>query len=260
MSALLLTYIPTSVAWWVSYEGAKDVLFEKFGSRAQANDMAAPSHGGVPHPVLHAAAGGVAGFAAALVSNPMCLATTRLQTQHTRSAASVPLERNLFDSIRSIVKVRVDPSSPAPRPRSRRVVCRMRAQLHLGAASCRDWPTAQLLQHCRLQCMNKYLHLARTLSRHATRRCLSLSHQPWWCGSVPWLSFGRPCFATRLLRCWCCWPHDVCLLCHASECTCVESSQVKRGSKVLRMRSDITASGIPRRLVVFTDLGLTQLC
>ena len=145
MSALLATYLPTSVAWWVTYEWAKDQLVSRFGAAAaaegrrssldhpnvavaacaaspnehnggqQGSDGASSLSGDTQLPVvhesfLHCIAGGAAGFAAAVVSNPFCLATTRLQTQHTITEAAgeagAALDRTLMQSMRSIIVVR----------------------------------------------------------------------------------------------------------------------------------------------------------
>lgn len=157
MSALLATYLPTSVAWWVTYEWTKDQLISRFGSGAQsASSREVVEHGGPgmavaacatspnehdvgsqqqggglgsPHSdgtetpvvhesVLHCVAGGAAGFAAAVVSNPFCLATTRLQTQHTiveaAGGSTVALDRTLMQSMRSIIVVRCTGAVPPP--------------------------------------------------------------------------------------------------------------------------------------------------
>jgi len=102
--ALLLTYIPGSLAWWVSYEHFKEVFSKQIAlyQQKQTSDRVFVVHQNYLAQLL---GGFIAGLVTVIVTNPFDVIKTRLQTQDAQFASqSGNKYSNTWQAIRSISK------------------------------------------------------------------------------------------------------------------------------------------------------------
>jgi len=90
--ATLLTYAPASAIWWAAYEHFKADLSYVFSSTKHESG-AVHVEQSVPAQVT---AGALAGFIAAVLTNPMDVVKTRLQTQHHQQHIEKDVVKTLY--------------------------------------------------------------------------------------------------------------------------------------------------------------------
>eukprot|EP01114_Cavostelium_apophysatum_P021062 TRINITY_DN7242_c0_g1_i1.p1 TRINITY_DN7242_c0_g1~~TRINITY_DN7242_c0_g1_i1.p1 ORF type:complete len:344 (+),score=69.91 TRINITY_DN7242_c0_g1_i1:108-1139(+) len=100
--ATLLAYAPASAIWWASYEHSKAMFSDMLTKRDGSNVVVVSQH--IPAQIL---AGATAGWITTILTNPMDVVKTRLQTQHYQVTAEnqkLTLYANTWSAFKVMMK------------------------------------------------------------------------------------------------------------------------------------------------------------